>query len=449
MTKNTYCLSTAARRVSCFVLAVHFCLSFSLYSSSAATWSVAARNAVVLDTSGVGATVGELSGVTYLGPSPAGGKHRFLTVQDNGNGIVTLDATFDLSGNLVSAGAVSSQSLSMSQDFEGIAQVGSSVFLSEETGPGVREYNPTTGNELQNVSIPTLFTSNRRSNLGFESLSYDAHGSRLWTATEAALTVDGGVATATAGTTVRLLELNRSGNEFLPGSQYAYEVEPIHGTASGSAQTGLVDLVTLPDGTLLGLERSLAGAIPPYNSKLFEIDFSAATDVSVAPYDAGLSGAIFAKVSKSLLWTGPAGGGFGQNLEGLTVGPRLPNGDWILLGVVDDGDVLSSNTIVALTATPAVSIPFDLDTGDFDQDTDSDGADFLAWQRGFGVATLAGITDGDGNHDGTVTGSDLAIWESQYGAATLLAALHAVPEPASLALLLIAGASGLAVSRGK
>ena len=419
----------------------------------AADWSVASLNSLLLDTSGSGISVSEMSGVTYLGPSPAIGKHRFATVQDNGNGIVTFDAAFDLTGNLVSAQAITSQPHGISLDYEGIALVGSSTFLSEafflsealfiseENGPGIRRVDPTTGNQLQQVSIPPIFTNNARSNRGFESLTYGTQGSRLWTANEAAVTVDGNEPTPTSGSTVRLLELNLSGSSVTPGRQYAYEVEPIHGGGGGSARNGLVDLVSLPDGTLLGLERSLATTFPPYRSRIFEISFLDATDVSVAPFDTGLTGKTFTKVSKSLLWSGSAGGGFGQNLEGLTVGLRLPSGEWILLGVVDNGDPLSSNTIVTFAATSPKTILFAADSGDFDQDTDVDGADFLAWQRGFGVTTLAGLNDGDGNHSGTVTGADLAIWKNQYAAAGPLAIQQTVPEPSGLALLLLAGTS--------
>ena len=163
------------------MLALVALLSLSCLANgrAAAAWSVASGNDLLLDTSGVGFAVGEMSGVTYLGPSPAIGKHRFLTVQDNGNGLITFDAAFDLSGNLVSAEAVSDRSLSTSRDYEGIAQVGSSVFLSEENGPGVREVDPTTGNELQIVTIPSLFTDNKRNNLGFESLAYDPQGANF------------------------------------------------------------------------------------------------------------------------------------------------------------------------------------------------------------------------------------------------------------------------------
>ena len=311
------------------------------------------------------------------------------------------------------------------------------------------------------------------------------------------MTVDGGVATAAAGTTVRLLELNMIGNDVTAGRQFAYEVEKVHNSGI-SPESGLVELVVMPDGALLALERSfvVAGFVPSFSNRIYELDLSGADDVSQIPFDAGLIGQTFIPIDKGdpmhPVWMEAVGGGFGQNLEGLSVGPRLPNGDWILLGVVDDGDPVSNNTIVSLLATPSTSLPFDPDTADFDQDSDIDGADFLAWQRGFAVATLAGLSDGDANHDGLVTGADLAIWgdqfgqgrgavapdfdadndvdgndflvwqrkfgtgtdsddlavwQAQFGAAAQLAALRAVPEPGALALLLLAGASGLAFDR--
>ncbi len=410
----------------------------------------------MLDTAGVGFSVGEMSGVTYLGASPASGKFRFTAVQDNGNGLITFDAAFDFSGNLVSAEAVSNQSLSLSLDFEGIAPVGDSLFLSEENGPGVREYDPSTGNEIQNISIPTLFTANARNNRGFEALAYDEQGDRLWTANEAALTIDGPVPSPTEGTFVRLLELDLSGSNPTAGVQYAYEVEPVH-DAGFSGESGLVELIVMPDGALLSLERSfvVANFVPSFFNSIFELDVSGADDVSQAPFDEGLIGQTYTLVDKNKgiddvpRWSAAVGGGNGQNLEGLTVGPRLPNGDFILLGVVDDGDPLSGNTVVSLIATPSPAIPFDPETGDFNQDFDVDGSDFLTWQRGFGVTTLASLNDGDGNHNGTVTGTDLTIWETQYGTAGSLATLQAVPEPTAMALLLIAAVAFATSHRGK
>jgi arylsulfatase A-like enzyme len=73
---------------------------------------------------------------------------------------------------------------------------------------------------------------------------------------------------------------------------------------------------------------------------------------------------------------------------------------------------------------------------DFDANGVVDGADFLAWQRGFGSSPPA-VGDADGN--GTVDGADLAVWKQQFGAGVASAAEFAgaaVPEPGALTLLL-------------
>ena len=71
--------------------------------------------------------------------------------------------------------------------------------------------------------------------------------------------------------------------------------------------------------------------------------------------------------------------------------------------------------------------------GDFDEDDDVDGADFLKWQRGFGAPYDAG---------------DLADWKANFGA-TAVAATAAVPEPTSLGFAFSAAAAFLAVVRRK
>lgn len=62
-------------------------------------------------------------------------------------------------------------------------------------------------------------------------------------------------------------------------------------------------------------------------------------------------------------------------------------------------------------------------SADFDDDSDVDGRDLLAWQRGFGtLAPNAGRSDGDADNDADVDGADLSVWESQFGQGTPLAA---------------------------
>jgi len=393
-----------------------------------------------------------MSGVTYLGLVE--GQHRFVAAQETRSELIGFDVTFDAAGAITgisNIAPIAITPLEVGEDFEGIAFTNptrNSVFLSDEDALsagdrlGVREVSLATGAELQAVTIPTVF-NNRRPNRGFESLTRSPDGSVMWTANEQSLTVDGPISTSSAGTDVRLLKLNAAGDTFIAAPQFAYQVEPIHGTNTlGSPQSGLSDLVTLPDGTLIALERSVAvvfsGAV--FLNRIYEVDFTGATDVSVGPTATGLNGQAFTRVGKELLWSGAADGTTGQNLEGLTLGPQLANGDWMLLGVVDDEatDTLSMNTIIAFTATPVIS-------ADFNADGVVDGVDFLQWQRGNGKTIGATHQEGDANRDGAVNAADLELWKGAFTAPAANASV-AIPEPASL---LLSVAAALAITAQK
>lgn len=75
------------------------------------------------------------------------------------------------------------------------------------------------------------------------------------------------------------------------------------------------------------------------------------------------------------------------------------------------------------TDTPVLNIAFDFFTpGDFDQDGDVDGGDFLKWQRGESPNVLSSL--------------DLADWQTNFGTTSGPAiAAAAVPEPSSSSLL--------------
>ena len=68
------------------------------------------------------------------------------------------------------------------------------------------------------------------------------------------------------------------------------------------------------------------------------------------------------------------------------------------------------------------------DPGDFDEDGDVDGRDFLIWQRGGSPLPLSA--------------TDLADWQNGYGAGGL-SALSAVPEPTTMAMATLVGMSML------
>jgi hypothetical protein len=56
-------------------------------------------------------------------------------------------------------------------------------------------------------------------------------------------------------------------------------------------------------------------------------------------------------------------------------------------------------------------------SADFVDDNIINGADFLAWQRGFGMTAGVSQANGDSDYDNDVDASDLASWLSSYGQA--------------------------------
>jgi hypothetical protein len=75
-------------------------------------------------------------------------------------------------------------------------------------------------------------------------------------------------------------------------------------------------------------------------------------------------------------------------------------------------------------------------SGDYDEDGDTDGADFVLWQQTIGSTTLLAA---DGNGNGFVEGGDLEVWRSTFGAASTAAsgAAQAIPEPIGVLWFLV------------
>lgn len=96
---------------------------------------------------------------------------------------------------------------------------------------------------------------------------------------------------------------------------------------------------------------------------------------------------------------------------------------------------------------------FDEPSADFDGDSDIDGSDFLAWQRGYGTLIGATRADGDSDGDGDVDRDDLALLQESFGSASLsqnfeFAPLIAtVPEPSTLLQLVLLFAWALWIPR--
>jgi hypothetical protein len=305
------------------------------------------------------------SGVTYAGGD------EYWAVLDNNNKLIHLRVSIVQGGNAagnVTATTISGLTISEYGDNEGIALArnGKSVFVSEEDTPGVHEYLLSNGARVSSLATPDVYLHKHTvHNRGFESLSLSPDGKSLWTANEHALTVDGTTQAPAepfgSTTRVRLLRyaIGEDGRA-TACEQIAYQTAGVHALGGFNS---LADLVALPDGQLLALERSggeALGGEKSIKTRIFLATTDGATDVSKPPFDQGLppvgstTGPALLFAAKRLLYEGFVCDAKGQNLEGLCLGPQLSPGRWLLVGVVDDTDgpfKLSRNRVVAFEFT--------------------------------------------------------------------------------------------------
>ena len=293
-------------------------------------------------------TVNELSALSY---NPA--TDRFWAVSDKNGRLLEIDVDFSASGAITAATAIKAVSLSSTDDFESLALSGSgsTAFIGdEESPPQIREFNLTTGALVQSLTVPTVFNSSL-ANLRFESLTRRGDDSELLAAVQQALTVDGPAGTSTTIPTVsRMQRYSISGPSVTPAEQYAYVVEPLHATPINGDGSSLSEMEFLPDGRVLSLERSEGNGQELV--RVFEVERIGATDVSQGALGAGLIGQTYTPVGKTLLYRANLG-----KLEGIAIGPQLPDGRYAVLAVEDNsnsGPNVLRSFVVDIGAAPPV-----------------------------------------------------------------------------------------------
>lgn len=220
-------------------------------------------------------------------------------------------------------------------DGEGIAlEPSGRLLVSSETEPSIREVSPE-GRVLAELPVPPIFRKGDktgiRSNEGFEPLTLEPGGEVLWTANERPLQQDA-PDDKTRPSPVRLLRYERRGEGFVPAVQYVYEVDPIERPGGGFATRGLVDLLPLPGGDLLALEREYV-ELRGLEIQIFRVSLDGATDISGL---ASLAGESWTPVHKTLLFDFGRIGFVPDNIEGMAFGPELPDGSRTLVLVSDN-----------------------------------------------------------------------------------------------------------------
>lgn len=227
---------------------------------------------------------------------------------------------------------------------EGVAHSGISPF--------VREFDLQTGQQKRSLPIPDRYvptfkdntqTQGVQDNLGFEALTVTPGGYgngkevepfRVFTATESALVQDLDPPDPKQPQPIKsrmlhyLVEKDRS----MLISEHLYLLDP---APEGAISHGLVELLAIDQGGhFLSLERSF-GLTVGFGAKLFQLSTGGATDTSTIPsLKGGLRG--IAPIRKRLLLDLSGLKIPLDNLEGMTFGPRLPDGSQTLLLVSDD-----------------------------------------------------------------------------------------------------------------
>jgi len=237
-----------------------------------------------------------------------------------------------------------------------VSRDGLSVFISDEYGPYVYQFDRSSGKRLRTFSLPQKFAvtslspqgaveisgnvQGRVANKGMEGLAITPDGATLVGAMQSPLLQDGG----TNGRFCRLVSIDVATGTT---REYAYELTNI-GSASKPKYPTISDIVAVNDHQFLVDERDgkgLGDDSAASFKKVFSIDLSGATDVSLLSGDANLAGkavgkTLFLDVVAELTAFGIPATDIPAKLEGLAFGRDVVIGgaSYHTLFVANDND---------------------------------------------------------------------------------------------------------------
>jgi 3-phytase/alkaline phosphatase D len=297
-----------------------------------------------------GTQVGGLSSITYdagrgvfytLSDDPSQlSPARFYTLRvnladghlDNGD-VEFLDVTTlrGPGGQPFAAQSLDPEGLALTK--AGTLVVTSEGFANRLVDPWVRRFR-LDGTQIDALPVPEPFLPNAagtrgvRLNLAFESAGTPPNGRFLFTGTEGALVQDGPAASLTSRSPARLLRYDLQTARL--DRQYVYWTDTIAEPPvppTNFAVNGLVELLPLNNEFLLAMERSFSVGAPDTGNtiKLYRVEVAGATNVNGADSLANSLDGV-RPVEKTLLLDLDTLGISLDNVEGMTFGPRLPDG---------------------------------------------------------------------------------------------------------------------------
>lgn len=258
--------------------------------------------------------------------------------------------------------------LGLAFDPEGIVvlPINGHLLVSDEYGPSLIEIN-NAGQVVRRYETPANIlprsaasatvnhasdagnTAGKRTNRGFEGLAISPDGRTAYVMLQSAMLDEGGG----SGTFNRIVAFDT--RTARPKAQYAYRME-------GSSQgRGISALVAINETDFLVLERNNRGLgvdseLTPANKKVFRISLAGATDVSEINLVTSPAGSYTAVAKVATPWLDLAatstlgdvslaalGGVSPEKWEGLSVGPRLADGSYMVLAGTDNDYSVTQN----------------------------------------------------------------------------------------------------------
>jgi len=201
--------------------------------------------------------------------------------------------------------------------------------------PFVREFD-LSGQQIAELPVPGYYapsggTRGVRQNLGFEAAAVAPNGQFLFVGTENALAQDGPAATVETGSPARLLRYHLGRGRV--DREYVYRTDPVAHPSPVFTVNGLVELLPLNAQFLIAMERSFS--VGAGNTiRLYGVALPGATNV--AGIDDIDEVRRLRAAQKTLLFDLDELGLTLDNLEGMTLGPRLDDGRQTLILASDN-----------------------------------------------------------------------------------------------------------------
>lgn len=189
--------------------------------------------------------------------------------------------------------------------------------------------------QLPENLVMHVYEKGPRQNGVLEGMSFADNYKTLYVNVEEPLYEDGPRADVTENNAhIRILKFDAASRTNT--AQYAYKLSPIAWPANPATAfkiNGVPDILSIGNNKLLVIERSFSTGRLACSIKLFIADMNGATDVTGLTLKDNNN---FTPVKKELLLNMDELGIYTDNIEGVTFGPRLPNGHQTLIFIADN-----------------------------------------------------------------------------------------------------------------